>query len=194
LKHFYQDIQGWSNFLDLTRLLVLTLPEKGLFVEVGTWKGRSAAFAGVEILRHRPSARLILIDTWQGSDEPAHKADPIIQAGRLFEHCKENLAPLGRLPEYIRATSGDAALTFASESLDVVFLDAAHDYENVKADLVAWAGKVKPGGYLAGDDMEWQGVRDAVLEYFEGKGDWSLCLSIGPTGYPAWYANKKARD
>ena len=36
--------------------------------------------------------------------------------------------------------------------MDFVFLDAAHDYENVKEDILSWYPKVKVGGWLTGHD------------------------------------------
>ena len=69
--------------------------------------------------------------------------------------------------QVIACTSVAAAATFADASLDVVFLDADHSYEAVKADIRAWLPKVKPGGLLAGDDYCYpgtEGVKRAVDE------------------------------
>ncbi len=38
------------------------------------------------------------------------------------------------------------------QSLDFVFLDASHTYEDVKNDICLWLPKVRYGGVLAGDD------------------------------------------
>ena len=43
-------------------------------------------------------------------------------------------------------------------SLDFVFLDASHEYKDVKDDIEHWLPKVKIGGTLGGDDMNWKGV------------------------------------
>eukprot|EP00605_Chrysophyceae_sp_TOSAG23-4_P001494 GSChrysophyteH1.ASY1.ANO1.1635.1 assembled CDS len=44
-----------------------------------------------------------------------------------------------------------------SNSLDFVYLDGAHDYENVKAELDPWFERVSPGGILAGHDYQHHG-------------------------------------
>lgn len=47
-------------------------------------------------------------------------------------------------------------------------LDGDHSYEAVCADIDAWLPKMKPGGYITGDDFLWPGVKKAVFEKFGG--------------------------
>merc|ERR1711865_981161 len=44
-----------------------------------------------------------------------------------------------------------------SNSLDFVYLDGAHDYKNVKAELNPWFDRVRPGGILAGHGYQHNG-------------------------------------
>jgi predicted O-methyltransferase YrrM len=69
--------------------------------------------------------------------------------------------------------------TVAAQNLtvpyDFVFLDADHSYEGCKADIAAWAPKIKPGGWLGGHDYENKafpkfGVTQAVNEYASAAG------------------------
>jgi hypothetical protein len=46
----------------------------------------------------------------------------------------------------------DAARALPDDHLDWVYIDADHTDEFVKQDLELFFGKVKPGGYLLGDD------------------------------------------
>ena len=63
--------------------------------------------------------------------------------------------------------SHEAAALYPDHSLDFVFIDAAHDYGNVKKDIQAWAPKVKETGIIAGHDyFGAEGVRAAVDEFF----------------------------
>jgi hypothetical protein len=70
----------------------------------------------------------------------------------------------------LKISSLDAVKKFRDESLDFVFIDASHEYEDVKKDIEAWLPKVKPGGILAGhdyhgDENDWfPGVKQAVNE------------------------------
>lgn len=68
----------------------------------------------------------------------------------------------------IRKPSTEAALDFKDESLDFVFIDAGHRYDEVKADIEAWFPKVRKGGIISGHDyVEYSdfGVIQAVDEF-----------------------------
>jgi predicted GH43/DUF377 family glycosyl hydrolase len=66
------------------------------------------------------------------------------------------------------ATSGDStsrADEIPDGSMDVVFLDRAHQWHAISGDLERWWGKVKPGGLYAGHDYRsnvWVDVAPAV--------------------------------
>jgi hypothetical protein len=61
-----------------------------------------------------------------------------------------------------------AAYHFARMRTEInfVFIDAAHDYDSVKADILAWRPLVAKGGILSGHDYDWgyPGVVHAVRE------------------------------
>jgi hypothetical protein len=57
-----------------------------------------------------------------------------------------------------RRTARDAAALFADGSFDVVYVDGAHDYENVLQDLTLYDRKLAADGALIGDDYCEHGV------------------------------------
>ena len=54
--------------------------------------------------------------------------------------------------KHLRLPSVAAADFFQDGELDAVYIDVSHDYESVKADILAWGPKLRPGGILSGHD------------------------------------------
>lgn len=157
MRNDWRDIPGWCSFEQLYRDVVDSQKGPGVFVEVGCWKGQSTALLA-SLIGGKPIV-LYAVDHFQGSDEPCQKDDPDLP--RLRELFRENV------PDWVRVKekpSVEAAKDFEDASLDFVFLDAAHDYESVSADIEAWLPKIKNRGVLAGDDLNFPGVARAVRE------------------------------
>jgi GR25 family glycosyltransferase involved in LPS biosynthesis len=98
-----------------------------------------------------------VVDTFAG--------DPDVGERDLWPEFSANLARAGVLGRIVahRCTSLAAAAQFDDGSLDFVFLDARHTFEDVRQDLAAWWPKLRPGGLFAGHDYaHWPGVRAAV--------------------------------
>jgi predicted O-methyltransferase YrrM len=68
----------------------------------------------------------------------------------------------------IKGNSQDVHIQFKDESIDFLFLDGSHAYEDVKKDLKLWYPKVKKGGVISGHDYMWidRRVKRAVDEFF----------------------------
>lgn len=67
---------------------------------------------------------------------------------------------------HVYKTSDDAALEFEDESLDFVFIDGLHTYDQVLKDCINYYPKVKKGGYIIGHDFaRIQDVNKAVVEF-----------------------------
>jgi len=74
----------------------------------------------------------------------------------------------------MRMNSEKASEIIAPESLDLIFLDAQHEYEGIKKDIECWLPKVKKGGIISGHDYNphklfepgMNGVGRAVTEKF----------------------------
>ena len=184
MDHFYETIGGFFFFQDAYKRLVQEAPDNSHFVEVGAYKGRSTAFMAVEIINSGKKIKFDVVDHWMGSSE--HNDDIDVQNKTLYETFIKNLEPVSDYLTPIRKDSVDAADEYANNSLDLVFIDASHDYDSVNEDIKAWLPKVKPGGYIGGDDYTWSDVRKAVLNNF----DEAKVESIGT--YPSWLYKKES--
>ena len=167
MTHFYESIDGWFNFREIYDAALREARDGAVFVEVGSWYGRSAAYLAVESVNAGKKIDLCCVDTWRGSiDSPwmaTHLAD---KGGSAFPFFRENLQRGGvwHLVRAIPEESIAAAGRFAPDSIDFIMIDGAHDYDNVRADVRAWLPKLKPGGLMAGDDANWPGVLIGVHE------------------------------
>ena len=86
IEHYWQTVPGWFHAEDLYCRMVEEAKDGGLFVEVGSWKGRSASFMGVEIANSGKQIDFWCVDTWAGSPEFEH------QQHRRFDPRRELLA------------------------------------------------------------------------------------------------------
>jgi len=177
MKHFYRKIQGWgiTKYGKLYSHMVSRAKNNSHFVEIGAWKGKSTAYMAVEIANSGKTIKFDTVDTWLGSEESTHHKDPAVISGTLYELFLENIRPARDHINPIRSTSVTAAKLYQDHSLDFVFIDASHRYENVRQDIEHWLPKVKSGGMIAGDDIRWASVRKAVKELlpeYENCGRW----------------------
>lgn len=167
-------VQGWFYSPEFYRMIVDTIPDNSIIIEIGAWRGKSTCCMASLIQASDKKIEFYTVDTWQGSDEAVHQE--IISALlpiTLYEDFQNNLRLCGVEKEVnaLQMTSVLASEKFADQSVDCVFIDGAHDYMSVVADIEAWLPKIKPGGLIAGDDYSnsWPDVMRAVNEKLSGK-------------------------
>lgn len=167
MEHYYEKIHGFFNCANLYRRMVEEASNGAVFVELGVFKGKSAAFMGVEIKNSGKKIEFYAVDHFLGS--PEHKNDDAVKGNMLKEECYKNLEPLMGIVRMLPVNSLKAASMFKDESIDFIYIDAAHEYDDVKRDIEAWLPKVKKGGTFAGDDYgipNHPDVKKVVDEFF----------------------------
>jgi hypothetical protein len=177
MQHFCQNIHGWFTFPGLYSAVANHYPDGSHFVEIGVWKGKSAAFMAVELINQNKNIKFDCVDTWEGSEEhrdptekDSYEPNLINNKDWLYEHFLENIEPVKHIINPIRKASLDAVNLYEDNSLDFIFIDAAHDYENVLKDITAWYPKIKHRtGIISGHDIAHGPVRQAVEEFFNAK-------------------------
>lgn len=169
MEHFYESIPG--NSQDITGFYadcVKDAPDRGAwFVEVGAWKGRSAAFMAVEIANSGKAITFSVVDLWDGATH-LREAKPHPYEPATAAEFAANMEPVGSFYEALLGDSAKSAEAFADARLSMVYIDADHSLDAVRKDVRAWWPKVQPGGILAGHDWngeEYPGVVQAVTEF-----------------------------
>lgn len=123
--------------------------------EIGVASGNYSSI----LCQANPNLKLYCIDLW-GPGSSRNEA----RYTREFAQAKAALADFNA--EMIQKPSVEAAKDFEPGSLDFVYIDAAHTFDNVMRDIIEWGGKVRRGGIVAGHDYcnsKNNGVKDAVL-------------------------------
>jgi predicted O-methyltransferase YrrM len=156
----YLEIKGWFNHKMTYDYLIEQCPEGGTIVELGAWLGKSSSYLVDKSIKRN----VIIIDSWLGSPDELETNHKLATQTDIYEVFKSNMGE--RKYQSIRGLSKDVVESFQDESLDVVFIDLTHTYEEVKQDITLWLPKVKKGGILSGHDYEiaWGGVMKAVDE------------------------------
>ena len=125
----------------------------GVFVEVGSWKGRSTSFIGP--VCNQNGTRLVCVDHWAGSDDAlAPRYLDSLNRENVEQIFRDNMHALGITVDVLKLPSEEAAKRFEDASVHRVFLDSSHDGTSVTKDLVAWSRCLHREGILAGHDYD----------------------------------------
>ena len=160
-------IDGWMEPRELDFLTESARGCKSI-IEVGSWKGRSTK-ALLE-----SGATVYAVDHWKGSDDIRELAE----SQNIEAEFDKNV---GHYPNLIKVKMPSLeASRMIQDKVDMVFIDAAHDYHACKADIESWLPKATK--MIAGHDysLNWPGVMKAVKEKFGDR--IKVCDTI-------WYIN-----
>ena len=164
LPHIYEKINGFFTWPRLYKNMVDKFPSGSKFVEVGLFEGRSLSYLVIEC--HNSGKRLKVYGV-----DPFYGLSRFLTRNSLVLKFKRSTQRIHKKFTLIIKPSVVAAQEFKDGSLDFVFIDANHDYEYVKEDILAWLPKIKKGGIIAGHDyhlntIDFPGVYKAVHEIF----------------------------
>ena len=146
--------------------------------EVGVLRGRNL----FHLLDLFVRLSMIAVDQWLRLDdtgEPGFETYARYDMESYARHVMDRAVGYGERCKVRRLASVEAAKTVPDGSLDFVFIDACHTEAAVRADIAAWAPKVKPSGYLTGHDRQRPEVRRVLDDLLAGWEAWpSKCWRI----------------
>jgi predicted O-methyltransferase YrrM len=169
MEHFYEQLDGFSSYIEQGELLNILLNNleinnKLTIAEIGVYKGRGTSMWNVELINKNIDYDYYAIDHFLGSAEHDKNVN-------YYEITKQNLRPIIDKINLIKNDSISESKNYVDGFFDVIYIDASHEYEYVKEDILTWLPKVKKGGIICGDDYigGWPGVIQAVNELFGNK-------------------------
>jgi len=150
-----EKIDGWMKPISLI-WLAEQASECGYIAELGIYCGRSTV-----AMLDNSDAHLWCVDTWRYKK----------CTERMLRTFEQNIASQRDRVTILQMTTHEAAQELAETQFDMVFIDACHDYDIVKQDILDYRPLVKPGGLFCGHDYNRNpgcGVVQAVDELVPG--------------------------
>lgn len=172
LRNYYRSLHGFFDFEDIYDAACSASRDGSILVEVGSWMGKSACYLAARLKDAGKDATLFCVDPQEGIHYGPGKEEFEAKCGRgatTWIPFVRNIKASGLQDVIVPMSckSVQAAKLFEDGTVDFVFIDGAHDYESVKADILAWLPKLVNGGVIAGHDWgAGEGVEKAVGEVF----------------------------
>jgi len=143
--------------------------DMNLTVEIGTFAGENA------VIMSEYFKKVYTIDPWQNGYDQNDLASSIDfnEVEKTFKNRTININNI----IHIKKTGEEALNDFENESLDFVYIDGNHQEAAVIKDINSWRLKVKKNGIIAGHDLSWSSVQNAIA---------SCSLDLVFTSHESW--------
>lgn len=162
-------VHGFLHPDELTRLMELATGREVL--EVGAFMGLSAWGMA------QTAKSVTSVDTFRAHTDGQRQADDITTLA-AYQKAVERFDNV----KYPYVGTSEQAWRVADHiQFDMIFIDAMHDYENVKADIARWWPRVRDGGVFAMHDYahgDFPGVKQAADEVFGPAPDGSTVVTL----------------
>jgi hypothetical protein len=167
MTHYYQTLTGenWFNYEDFYSFVIDNLPTESKMVEIGSWLGRSISYFAVESKIKSKNIMCYCVDIWRPYDEiPKHD---LFDNDNLYNQFLLNTDRVKDVVIPFRGNSQEMSYKFNDNFFDFIFIDAAHDYQNVYDDIKLWLPKLKKNRIIGGHDYyTGNDVYKAVNDFF----------------------------
>jgi predicted O-methyltransferase YrrM len=179
LQYLSASRKAESSLGDKEHDLLSRLAQKSMcIVEVGVYEGVTSAVFCQTIA---PGGRIYLVDPYFRET----RFEKLLGVSFTEFIAKKSVQPWMDRVDFVRATSVDACKQLAprlSGKVDLVFIDARHEYQHVREDFYVWSPLVAPDGVIAFDDTLDPAWGPGLLcsEIAQGKhGDWQIIEQVG---------------
>lgn len=179
--------QAEINRLRARRWILEKIPKGGVGAEIGVFRGHFSAVICAELV----PIRLYLVDPWRligphfgwGKDYTNNNS---LTTQAAYDQTVARMAMYPQVEAVVIEGFYPACDAQILEPLDFAYLDASHLYQETLVELRCLHRRIKPGGFLLGDDWRpdpravHHGVYRAIQEFVR-EGEWEVMLA-GPGG------------
>jgi predicted O-methyltransferase YrrM len=142
---------GQPNF---EKILLPAFAGKSIrILQIGAYTGDASVWLGNNILSTNSSSILIDVDTWDGSDEPAHKKLNWDTVEAVYDAKTIKWRQERKIVKY-KGTS-DSFFANNREMYDFIYVDGDHTSYGVIKDAINSYESLNVGGFIAFDDYQW---------------------------------------
>ena len=140
---------------------VITRTKSRRIAEIGVFRG---AFAEEILGRCDEITDYYMIDPWRHLDDwnkPANKDDQVFD--KIFQEAMDRTAAFEDRRRVLRGRTTEVIDQIPDGHLDLAYVDGDHTLRGIAIDLIQVYGKIRPNGWLAGDDFArriWQHGQD----------------------------------
>ena len=172
LGNDWSTVPGYFNYWPFYDSIAQGIPDGSDVCEVGCWLGRSSIYLAQRLKalgKHR--VKIHVVDTFKGEAYvPEHAGVVAAHGGSIRAAFERNTERCG-VAEMFTIHEGESHKMAPSvpDGLAFCWIDAAHDYESVKADLIAYGPKISQQGVFSGHDAQCDGVSRAVAECIKAR-------------------------
>ena len=149
------NVPGWMTAAELS-WLAEQASHSIYIAEIGCYLGRST-----RAMADNTSGYITVVDTFEA---PGVELAKELGVEGMVAEFKKNVPH--RVHSMMVMPSLEAAARLRHCQFDFIFIDASHDYTNVKKDIQAWLPLLQTGGVLAGHDYS-----SAQEPYFTNNGE-----------------------
>lgn len=197
---YYKPFCSWPTTYYFKTIAITQLIKPRSIIEVGVAYGYHAA----ALMRANSEATYLGVDPYSPGydDNDSFAADvcilmddesPESAFNRLHSAVSERLqSEFGERARISREPSQGAAETVPDNSVDLIFIDGDHRFDQVSGDLHRWWPKVSHGGALCGDDWDWPEVSRAVREFGHEIGEEVLLVGSPKNSHITWVISKSS--
>ena len=163
MEHFHQNIDGWFSYEYVYTDMIEQADDDSLFVEIGSYKGKSAAFMTVGIINSGKKIRFECIDPMElmGAylNMPQNEKD-----GYSSDEFHQRLSSVKDHYKLHQMTSDKAAALYEDGTIDFLLIDGDHSYQGVYNDIINYLPKMRSGGLIVGDDAYDPPIQQALAD------------------------------
>lgn len=122
------------------------------YLQIGAFTGDATEWLFTNVLTN-PASTLTDVDTWEGSDEPAHKELDWLNVEETYDLKTKSFQDSGQLIK--KKMTSDEFFAQNDKKFDFIYIDGNHQADIVLRDGINSIKCLNPGGFLAFDDYMW---------------------------------------